>query len=222
MKWAQMDSPSRETRRAEPALTFGFPTRWLLPAWLWRLADSLGLDERSEQGLQHFEVSIELPASVVRESPSHFADGESQYGGANEALHLSGSVLGHSRLDERDVDGLARPTSLDGGRRALEEERKGAWVPAGRCPDIGSECRQTLRPGKHRRRHRKLGEEELGHAVEQVRLVGYVTVEGHGRDTEALGQASHGDRVEPPLVGYRQGLGEDLCPIDASRPSHHL
>ena len=80
-------------------------------------------------------------------------------------------------------------------------------MPACRCPDVGGECREAFRPRKLRGGQWEFGEEELHHTVEQVRLVGHVTVEGHGRDTEALGKTGHGERVEPLFVGHRQGLG---------------
>lgn len=60
---------------------------------------SLGLDQSSEQRLQHLEISVELPAGVVAESTGHFADGEPQYGSADETLYLTRSAFRHSRLD---------------------------------------------------------------------------------------------------------------------------
>jgi len=56
------------------------------------------------------------------------------------------------------------------------------------------------------RRNGEIGGHQIGHAVEQVVLVGHVVVQRHGLHPEALPQPSHRQSREAVLVGQRHGF----------------
>ena len=82
------------------------------------------LDESTKQLLEKCEVGVELAAGVVAEPSGRFAGSESEDRSADEAFGLFNTRLLDTRLLQRRVDAVARPTGPGRRRWSLEEKRK--------------------------------------------------------------------------------------------------
>ncbi|GAA3411350.1 hypothetical protein GCM10018952_19640 [Streptosporangium vulgare] len=107
------------------------------------------------------------------------------------------------------------------GRTAAEQVGQ-PFVPEGGLPGAVGEDAQRLPPVAGRLLGEDLGVNLVHHEVEQLLLGGDVSVQPHRAGVQPGGDLAQRHRLQPALVGQRDGGGDDPLPVERHGASRRL
>ena len=184
----------------EPDLEAGFAghPRPVLPDVLHQVRH-LGLDGRDQ--LLH-RITRALVARAVVDHLQRVAE----HVPVEQVVRVVRDVRAEAALAQVHEGLVDVPQPRDAGQGSVQSAAP--RVPQERVVQGDADRTECRAPVVDAGREVDLRPDEVGHAVQNVILIGYVIVERHGFDAEARAEGSHAQRFDAALVGEVDGGGE--------------